>query len=93
MKLYKASDVYNKRSNYLASDWFWVDCIGPDCCILDTCHSQNIYSIKLFQMGAQACALPLFCNRTLEINPMTLKLNSDLDSLKMYHHTKNEVAS
>jgi len=37
--------------------------------------------------------LPLFCNRDLEINPMTLKLKGDQDILKMYTHTENEAAS
>jgi len=38
--------------------------------------------------GAQTCALPLFCDRDLEI-----KLEGDLDILKMYLHTENEAAS
>jgi len=37
--------------------------------------------------------MPLFCNRDLEINPKTLKLEGDLDTLKMYLRTKNEAAS
>jgi len=37
--------------------------------------------------------LPLFCNGELEINPMTLKLENDLDILKMYIHTENKAAS
>jgi len=41
---------------------------------------------------AQTCALPLFCDSDLEINPVTLKLEGDLDILKMYLQTKNEVA-
>jgi len=49
--------------------------------------------IKLCPRGAQTCALPLFCDRDLEINPMTLKLEGDLDILKTYPHTKNEAAS
>jgi len=32
-------------------------------------------------------------NRDLEINPTTLKLEGDLDILKMYLHTENETAS
>jgi len=44
-------------------------------------------------MGAQTCALPLFCDRDLDINPMTLKLEGDLDILKMYVHTGNKAAS
>jgi len=33
-----------------------------------------------------------FCYCDLDINPMTLKLEGDLDILKMYLHIKNEVA-
>jgi len=51
-----------------------------------------IMTIKLCPRGAQTCALPLFCDRDLEINPMTLKLNRDLDILKMNLQTENEVA-
>jgi len=35
--------------------------------------------------------LPLFCDRDLEINPMTLKLKGDLNILKMYPQTENEL--
>jgi len=49
--------------------------------------------IKPCPRGAQTCALPLFCDRDLEINPMTLKFEDDLDILKMYPHTENEAAS
>jgi len=49
--------------------------------------------IKLCPQGAQTCALPLFCDRDLEINFMTLKLEGDLDILKMYLHTENKAAS
>jgi len=41
---------------------------------------------------AQTCALPLFCDRDLEINPMTLKLEGDLNILKIYLHTENKDA-
>jgi len=44
-------------------------------------------------MGAQTCSLPLFCDRDLEINPLTLKLEGDLDILKMYLYIENEAAS
>jgi len=44
-------------------------------------------------MGVQTCALPLLCNRDLEITPMTLKLEDDLDILKVYLHTENDAAS
>jgi len=47
---------------------------------------------KLCSRGAQICALPLFCDRDIEINPMTLKLKDDLDILKMHLQTENEVA-
>jgi len=32
------------------------------------------------------------CSKYCDLGPMTLKLNYDLDILKLYHHTKNEVA-
>jgi len=54
--------------------------------------SETTIKIKLCPTGAQTCALPLFCDRDLEINPMTLKLEGDLDILKMYRHTENEAA-
>jgi len=44
-------------------------------------------NIKLCARTAQTYALPLFCDRDLEINPMILKLEGDLDILKMYLHT------
>jgi len=34
---------------------------------------------------------PLFCFRDLDINHMTLKLEGDLDILKRYLYTENEV--
>jgi len=49
-------------------------------------------AIKLCPSGAQTCMLPLFCNRDLEINHMTLKHEADLDILKMCLHTENEAA-
>jgi len=49
--------------------------------------------IKLCPRGAQTYALPLFRDRDLEINLMTLKLKGNQDSLKMYPHTENEAAS
>jgi len=36
---------------------------------------------------------PLLCCCDLDINPMTLNLEGDLDILKMYLHTENEVAT
>jgi len=42
--------------------------------------------------GAHTCARPLFRCCDLDVNPMTLKLEGDLDILKMYLHTENEVA-
>jgi len=60
-------------------------------------HIGNIEEIlvtfKLCPKGAQTCALPLFCDRDLEINPMTLKLEGDLYILKMYPHAENEADS
>jgi len=34
-----------------------------------------------------------FCGCDLDINPTTLKLEGDLDILKMYVHTENEAAT
>jgi len=48
-------------------------------------------NIKLCPRAAQTWAL--FCNRDLEINPMTLKLKGDLDIVKIYLLTENETAS
>jgi len=42
---------------------------------------------------AQTYALPLFCDRDLEINPVTLKLKDDVDILKMYLHAGNNAAT
>jgi len=39
-------------------------------------HSQSL-------SGAQTCALPLFCDLDLEINPVTLKLEGDPDISKL----------
>jgi len=50
-------------------------------------------TVKLCPIGAQTCALPLFCDRDLEINIMTLKLEDNLDILKMYPHTENKATS
>jgi len=50
--------------------------------------------IKVCLRGAKTCmTLPLFCDRDFEINPMTLKLEGDLDISKIYVHTNNEAAS
>jgi len=61
--------------------------------LLLTFLKYNSTLIKLCPRGAQTCALPLFCDRELEVNIMTLKLDRDLDILKMYCHTENEAAS
>jgi len=39
-----------------------------------------------------SCMLPLFRRRDLDVGLMTLKMNRDLDILKMYLQTDNEVA-
>jgi len=46
--------------------------------------------MKLCQRAAQTCALPLFCDCDLEINPITLKHERDLE---LYVRTENEAAS
>jgi len=43
--------------------------------------------------GAQACVLTLFCCRDLDFDSMTLKLESDLDILKIYLHINDEAAT
>jgi len=43
--------------------------------------------------GAHNCAQLLFYYHDLVIKQMTLKFNADIDILKMYLHTKNEVAT
>jgi len=55
--------------------------------------TENKPVIKLCPRGAQTCALSMFCDRDLEINLMILKLEDDLDVLKMYLHTENEATS
>jgi len=48
--------------------------------------------IKLCPRGAHTCARTLFRCCDLDINPITLKLECDLDILKVYFHAENEVA-
>jgi len=48
--------------------------------------------IKLCLRGAHTCAQPLFRCCDLDINPMTSKLEGELDILKIYLHAENEVA-
>jgi len=66
-------------------------------CLVNQCHMKSHcelqITIKLCPSGAQTCALPLFCDRDLEINPMTLKLAGYRDILKMYPRNENEAAS
>jgi len=59
----------------------------------DQLRLETQRQIKLWPRGARTCALPLFCDRDLETNPLTLKLEGDLDVVKMYLHTENEAAS
>jgi len=54
---------------------------------------NTTYAIKLCQRKAQMCALPLFFDRDLELNLMTLRLKGDLCILKMYPDTENEAVS
>jgi len=58
-------------------------------------HYHNRYSDQAPPVADQyffSCMLPLFRCRDLDLGLMTLKLNRDLDILKMYHHNENEVA-
>jgi len=52
--------------------------------------AKNTYKIKLCSSGAHTCTWQLLCFRDFDINPMTLKLEGDLYSVKMYLHTENE---
>jgi len=60
----------------------------PIICASDSLH----FSIKLCPRGAHTCALRLFRCCDVNINSMTLKLEDDIDILKMYLYTQNEVA-
>jgi len=56
---------------------------------------RNIYSDQapsIFGQYFLSCMLPLFRIRDLDLGPMTLKLNIDLDILNMFLQTENEVA-
>jgi len=55
-------------------------------------ESINGTQREIEAVGRQTRALLLFVT-DLEINAMTLKLEGDLDILKIYRHTANEVAS
>jgi len=61
-------------------------------CDNNTCSYKENYIIKPCYRGGQTCALPLFCDHDLEINPITLKLEGELNILNMYLHTENEAA-
>jgi len=54
---------------------------------------QSYLIIKLCPKGAHNCARPLFCCRDLDLGPVTLNLDRDLDVLKVYLHTENESHS
>jgi len=58
----------------------------------DSRHVPISTLIKLCPWGSTHKCAPTFCCRDLDINPMTLKLKGDLDILKMYLQTENEVA-
>jgi len=58
----------------------------------DDCFLEVTMKIKLCPRKAHTCVRPLLRCRDLDINPMTLKHKSDLDILKMYLYTENEVA-
>jgi len=46
-------------------------------------------TIKPCPRGGHSCVQLFFCWRDLDINPMILKLEGDLDIPKMYLHTEN----
>jgi len=58
----------------------------------ETMGDKNTSQIKLCPREAHTYAWQLFCCRDLDVNPMTLKIEGDLDILKTYLHTENEVA-
>jgi len=59
----------------------------------DQIRKRNRKLIKLCPpRAAYTCTRPLFRYCNLGINPITLKLESDLDILNMYIDTENEVA-
>jgi len=53
-------------------------------------HSDQAPAVSDQQL--LSCTLPLLRCRDLDLGSMILKLNRDLDILKMYLQTKNEVA-
>jgi len=55
------------------------------------CDAQTHFFFVSNGECGQTCALLLFCNRDLEINPMTLKLNGDLDILKIFFTLKMKL--
>jgi len=61
-------------------------------CVLRQRTTTTTIIINLSTREARTCARPLFCRRDLDINPMTLKLEGDLDILKVYFYAENEVA-
>jgi len=68
----------------------------PTSSLLSSRHSDTVYwgrqyNTKLNPRKAQTCVLPHFCDRDLEINLMTLKLEGDLDILNIYLHIVNEI--
>jgi len=70
-----------RRVSWRSRSLFRVLDYDPRCC------TQNTTILR--PRETQTFALPLFCDSNLEINPMTLKLEGDLDSLKMHLHTEN----
>jgi len=59
----------------------------------DTNHCLSLRdSVKtVYLRGAQTCVLPLFDDMALTLTFMALKLDRDLDILKMYHVTASET--
>ena len=54
-------------------------------------HDLDLRQVKLSWTDVQVAKLASPWD-DLDLNPMTLKLKHDLDIVKMYHHTKNEVS-
>jgi len=65
-------------------------------CLLHVMHHfvvfNNLRHFFVHARGAHTCERALFCSCDLHVNPMVLKVEDDLDILRMYLHIKNEVA-
>jgi len=56
------------------------------------CSTHSDQAPAISGLEFLSCTLPRFCCRDFDLGHMTLKLNRDLDILKMYLLTENELA-